>query len=493
MGYHSRLAEVQGRTQRSGTRFFDTVREDVMAAEAVLAPDAWGERHFGQVELGDRRRTRRAVQVAGQMARHPAASIPEQAGSWSETKASYRLFSEEEVTFEALCSGHWEWTRRVAAEHERILLIQDTSCLDFSRHHAAEGLGPIGDNQGSGFMVHSTLAVSPEGPGEVLGLAYQMVFCRQPTPEKESRTQRKRRQRESEIWRTSVREVGPPPPDTQWIYVCDRYADDFETFKVCGAMRADFVIRVAQDRRAAMGHEASTPSDRLLQLARSLPAAGGKTMWVRQRPTRQAGWAKLLVGSAPVTVFPPWLAGRESEPLRGWVVRVWEIDAPTGEEPIEWVLLTTVPVADLEMALTIAYWYSLRWLIEEYYKCLKTGCSAEKRQLEEAERLRACIGVLAVVAVRLLQLKQQARVNPDRPAVACAPRGHVQVLAVYLQRSVEGWTVGEFWREVARLGGFLARKSDGDPGWQTVWRGWQKLDLLTIGVGLAESRDKKCG
>lgn len=464
-----------------------------MACETVLAPDAWAQVQFGQVELGDLRRTRRGVRVAEQMARHPAASIPEQAGNWSGTKASYRLFSEEEVTFEALCSGHWGLTRREAGEHPRVLFVQDTSCLDFSRHGSAEGLGPIGDNKGRGFMVHSTLCVNPSGSGEVLGLAYQMLFCRQPTPEQETRAERRRRDRESEIWRTSMREVGPPPPDTQWIYVCDRYADDFETYQTCGEMRADFVIRVAQDRRAAMGHEASTPSDRLLRLARSLPATGGKTMWVRQRPTRQARWAKLLVTSAPVTVFPPWLAGRESEPLRGWVVRVWEIDPPEGEDPIEWVLLTTVPVVDLDMAVTIAFWYSLRWLIEEYYKCLKTGCSAEKRQLEEGERLRACIGVLAVVAVRLLQLKQQARVNPDRPAVACAPQGHVQVLAVYLQRSVEGWTVREFWREVARLGGFLARKSDGDPGWQTVWRGWQKLDLLTIGAGLAQPRGKKCG
>lgn len=464
-----------------------------MTCEAVLVPDAWAEVQFGQVELGDLRRRRRAVRVAEQMARHPAASIPEQAGNWSGTKASYRLFSEEDVTFEALCSGHWGLTRRLAVEHQRVLLVQDTSCLDFSRHGAAEGLGPIGDNKGRGFMMHSTLCVNPVGSGEVLGLAYQMLFCRQPTPEQETRAERRRRDRESEIWRTSMREVGPPPPDAQWIYVCDRYADDFETFETCGAMRADFVIRVAQDRRAAMGHEASKPSDRLLQLARSLPATGGKSMWVRKRPTRQARWAKLLVGSTPVTVFPPWLAGRKSEPLRGWVVHVWEIDPPKGEDPIEWVLLTTVPVADLDMAVTIAFWYSLRWLIEEYYKCLKTGCSAEKRQLEEAERLRACIGILAVVAVRLLQLKQQARVNPDRPAVACAPEGHVQVLAVYLNRSVEGWTVREFWREVARLGGFLARKSDGDPGWQTVWRGWQKLDLLTIGAGLAESRDKKCG
>ncbi len=305
--------------------------------------------------------------------------------------------------------------------------------------------------------------------------------------------ERRRRDRESEIWRTSMREVGSPPPGVQWIYVCDRYADDFETYETCQTVGADFLIRVAQDRRAALGHEASEPSNRLLQLARSLPAMGDKRIWVRQRPTRKARWANLLVGSAPVTVFPPWLAGRESTPLLGWLVRVWDPDPPKGEDPIEWVLLTTMVVEDLEAALTIASWYSLRWLIEEYYKCLKTGCAVEKRQLEEVERLRACIGILAVVAVRLLQLKQRARVNPDRPAVACAPEGHVQVLAAYLNRAAEGWTVREFWRAVARLGGFLARTSDGDPGWQTVWRGWQKLDLLTIGAGLVQSTDKKYG
>ncbi|MCH7840269.1 MAG: IS4 family transposase [Planctomycetes bacterium] len=491
MGYAGLVAEVQGGAQP--IEHWYQVKDDVMTCEAVLAPDAWAELPFGQVELGDRRRAQRAVRVAEQMARHPAASIPEQAGNGSATKASDRLFNEEDVTFEALSSQHWASTRREAGEHEQVLLVQDTSSLNFTAHHAAEGLGPMGNHQGRGFMVHSTLAVNPVGSGEVLGLAYQMLFCRQPTPEKETRSERRRRDRESEIWRTRVREIGCPPSGTQWIYVCDRYADDFETYETCRETGADFVIRVAQDRRAALGHEASEASDRLLELARSLPPAGGKTLWVRQRSTRQARRAKLLVGSAPVTVFPPWLAQRKSEPLRGWVVRVWEMDPPKGEEPIEWVLLTTVPVADLEMALTLAYWYSLRWLIEEYYKCLKTGCSAEKRQLAEAERLRACIGVLAVVAVRLLQLKQQARVNPDRPAVGCAPQGHVQVLAVYLKRPVEGWTVREFWREVARRGGFLARKSDGDPGWQTVWRGWQKLDLLTIGAGLAESKGKKCG
>jgi len=455
-------------------------------------PDTWAEQQFGQVELGDRRRTRRAVRVAAQMVRHPAASIPEQAGTWSATKGSYRLFHEDEVTFEALSAPHWASTRQDAGGYERVLMIQDTSCLDFTGHPAAEGMGPIGDHHGRGLMIHSTLAVNPAGSGEVLGLAYQALFCRQPTPEKETPTERKGRARESEIWRTSIREVGMAPPGSRWVHVCDRYADDFETFEACRQVGVDFVIRAAQNRRAALGHEADTRSDHVLDLVRSLEPSGGKTLWVRSRPTRQPRWAKLLVAFAPVTVFPSWLAQREAEPVRAWAVRVWEVDAPEGEDPIEWILLTSVPVTDLEMAVTIAFWYSLRWLIEEYYKCLKTGCSVEKRQLEEVERLRACIGISAVVAVWLLQMKQQARMEPERPATACAPQGHVQVLAAYLHRSVEGWTIREFWRAVARLGGFLARRRDGEPGWQTIWRGWQKLDLMTIGAGLA-AEARKCG
>jgi hypothetical protein len=333
-------------------------------------------------------------------------------------------------------------------------------------------------------MIHSTLAVNPEGP-EVLGLARQMLFCRRPAPEKETRTQRKQRERESEIWRKSLREVGPPPSGTQWIHVCDRYADDFETYEACRRTGVDFVIRAAQDRRAAAGHDACEACDHLLTLARSLAPAGAKTMGVRRRPTRQPRWAKLQVSFAPVTVFPPGLARGNVEAFHGWVVRVWEPRTPDGEDPIEWVLLTTVAVTDAEGALTVASWYALRWLIEEYYKCLKTGCAVEQRQLEEVERLRACIGVLAIVAVRLLQLKQLARVEPQRPASSCAPAEHVRILAAYLNRAVDGWTVREFWRAVAQLGGFLARKSDGDPGWQTLWRGWYQLDLMTLGASLA--------
>jgi len=172
---------------------------------------------------------------------------------------------------------------------------------------------------------------------------------------------------------------------------------------------------------------------------------------------------------------------------------VWEADTPAGEEPIEWVLLTSVPVASAEDALTISHWYSLRWLVEEYHKALKTGCQVEERQMETRGRLEACIGLLTVVAVRLLQLKLWARQEPEKPATDCASPLHVQVLAAYWKRPLAAMTAREFWRDVARLGGFLGRKSDGDPGWQTLWRGWQQLEAMTIGAALAQHGIRNCG
>jgi hypothetical protein len=275
--------------------------------------------------------------------------------------------------------------------------------------------------------------------------------------------------------------------------VADREADNFDFFQACDRRGNGFVVRAYQDRRASLGHDARKPGGYLLELARSLKPMGSKKLYVRRRPKREPRWAELKVAAGAVTIFPPWLSGQGAMPLRCWVVRVWEDDPPPGEERIEWVLLCSDPVEHLEDALQVAEWYADRWLIEEYHKCLKTGCRVESRQLEEVERLEPLVGMLAVVAVRLLQLKQQARMQPDRPAQECVSADHVRVLGAYFGRPSETMTVYEFWRSVGRMGGFLARKGDGEPGWQTLWRGWQKLDLMTIGARLGTSGEKRCG
>ena len=156
-----------------------------------------------------------------------------------------------------------------------------------------------------------------------------------------------------------------------------------------------------------------------------------------------------------------------------------EENAPQGVAPIRWVLLTSLPVVTFDDAYTIIGYYELRWLVEEYHKALKTGCRTESRQLKTASRLEALVGLTSVVAVRLLQLKSLARTDPNVPAQRVVPGAWLKMLKLARKNltRVHDLTVGQFYREVAKLGGFLGRKGDGEPGWITIWRGWEKLNM----------------
>jgi hypothetical protein len=193
---------------------------------------------------------------------------------------------------------------------------------------------------------------------------------------------------------------------------------------------------------------------------------------LRARPGAAARDVDLNLAWTKVTIRPP--DDEEGEPVPVWVVRVWE-DA---EDGLEWILLTTVPVEGAQDALQIAGWYRHRWLIEEYHKCLKTGCSVERRQLGSAEALLALIGFLAVVAVLLLSLK-------ETPEIADVPPEASRTLAAIRGLDHRDLDPARFLRELAKLGGFIGRKGDGKPGWQTIWAGWTRLQDIMLGIDIA--------
>lgn len=169
---------------------------------------------------------------------------------------------------------------------------------------------------------------------------------------------------------------------------------------------------------------------------------------------------------------------RGGPPVRVSVVRAGEADPPPGKEPLDWVLVTSLTVTDAAAALQVIAYYEKRWLLEEYHKCLKTGCALEVRPLETAAGLEALLGFLALSAVRLLQLRAASRQRPEAPARHFIAPELLTTVQRYLKLPPADLTLREFWRAVARLGGFLARQSDGDPGWQSLWRGWLKLQDL---------------
>ncbi len=169
----------------------------------------------------------------------------------------------------------------------------------------------------------------------------------------------------------------------------------------------------------------------------------------------------------------------------------WKVDPPAGVQGARWVLWTSEPVRNFDDAWRVLGYYEKRWLIEEFHKALKTGCRLEDRQYETSRRLEAVAGVLSILAVRLLQLKTIARDEPARPASDVVPRRWIVMLQRLRKRPTpRAWTVRDFYRELAKLGGFLARKSDGEPGWMTLWRGFEKLHLCLRG---ADAAQQKCG
>jgi len=213
----------------------------------VLDVEPWAEKQFGSCQLGDVRRTRRAVKVAAQMASHPDGSTPDQIERWGDLKAAYRLFDQEDVTFETLVAPHWEHTRGMA--HGVCLLINDTMETDFGIHRHVEGLGPTGDGRGRGFMLHSSLMVQAD-TREVVGLAQQELFYRRPRGRaKENSYRRTQRARESEVWGRVIDRVGPAPKDVKYVHVCDRGADNIEVFCHCRQQQSGWIIRATQLQR----------------------------------------------------------------------------------------------------------------------------------------------------------------------------------------------------------------------------------------------------
>jgi hypothetical protein len=458
----------------------------------VHAHREWSEINFGNCELGDKRRTQRLIQVAADVANNPSASLPDQMATWGDLKAAYNLFDRDEVTFDAIARPHWELTKQTAAG--RNLVICDTTELDFGIHREVADLGPTGNGGGRGFLLHNGLMVNADTK-EIVGLAGQTIHYRKrstaKSKKKENSAARLKRKRESDVWGKVIDAVGTPSDGGELIHVLDRGGDNFEVYCHLLAQRCGWVVRAAKlNRKVLVG-----PDAKPMELSKYLPqleVLGSYELHLRARPQQPARTAKLevRVGTIQMPVpahRSPWVRSLDPKPIAMNVVYVVEVNPPAGVEPICWVLLTSLPVATFAGAWIVIEYYEWRWIVEEYHKALKTGCRIQDRQLKAAGRLEAMVGLMSVVAVRLLQLKSLARTSPETPAQRVVPRIWLQMLKAARKglHRVHDLTVGQFYREVAKLGGFLGRKGDGEPGWITIWRGWEKLNNFVHGASLA--------
>lgn len=462
----------------------------------ILETKEWAQVTFGECRLGDQRRTRRLIKLAEQAAARPDGSTPEQTESWGDCKAAYRLFDQEDVSFDAIIAPHCRQTRALCRPGDVKLLINDTTEVDFGYGRHVAGLGPTGNGFGRGFFLHSALMVDAVD-GRVEGLAGQKRFYRKPKAKRRTakNTRRRAADRESVVWGELVDAVGPAPTGVKWVHVDDRGADDFEVFCRIQAQGHSCVIRAARLNRWLL-----TPDGRRVQLntlLQELSISGTRTLEVPAKAGQPARLATRELRFAEVrmplpSVLTPWLREhRPTGPLALWVVELRETQPPAGTTPLRWVLYTREHVVEPAVAETVISWYERRPTVEDYHKALKTGCHVEKRYYETSERLERVTGLLSVVAVRLLQLRTAARETPDRPAVEVAPVQWVKLVQIVRKKPVNlQMTIREFVRAVAGLGGHLGRKCDGEPGWITLWRGFEKLILI---ARRADALRRKCG
>ena len=454
----------------------------------ILETKEWAQRTFGECVLGDARRTKRLVKLAEQAAARPDGSTPEQTESWGDCKAAYRLFDQDDVTFDAILEPHCRQTRATSRPGDVKLLINDTTEIDFGHGRRADGLGPTGNGSGRGFFLHTAMQVDA-ATGRVEGLAGQILFHRKPRPKRKKHRNSLRRSadRESAVWGDLVDRVGRPPEGVKVVHVDDRGADDVEVFHRIAAQGCSCVIRASRLTRWLQWPDGRKV--RLKSLLEELPVRATRTLDVPAKDEQPAREATLELRFAEVrmplpNVITPWLKEhRPAEPLRLWVVELREIHAPAGVKPLRWVLYTLESVEDVATAHRVIGWYEQRPTIEDYHKALKTGCRVQQRYYETSPRLERVTGLLSVVAVRLMQLKTAAQETPDRPAAEVAPKEWIELVQRARRKPPNpAMTIRQFLRAVAGLGGHLGRKCDGEPGWITLWRGFEKLILLARGA-----------
>jgi hypothetical protein len=438
---------------------------------------SWAELEFGGAKLGDQRRTNRLVWLAHQRSRRPTASLAECCGR-AGAKAAYRFYESMTIRPQAILNPHRQATQARMAQHPVILLPQDTTQVDYSTHTDTLGLGVLQNKGRRGLLLHTTLAVTPERVP--LGVVDQQIWTRAPSQfgKRHKRKTRPTSEKESQKWLNSLlvaAEMQANLPGVRLVSLADREGDVYDFMRQATPQGPAVLVRASWDR--AVDH----PQGHLWAFLESQPLAGELTITVPRQSGQPIRQAQLSLRFAPIRLKPPRirLKGERLPQLSLWGVLAREVDAPAGEAPIEWLLLSSLPVNHLADAAERVQWYSCRWLVEIYHKVLKSGCRIEARQLETVLNLKRYLAVDGVVAWQVLYLTMLGRQLPDMPCSALLEAHEWQALYCFTHHVTTPPTTApslqQAVRWIAKLGGFLGRTGDGEPGVTTVWRGLQRL------------------
>jgi len=446
---------------------------------ALKEAPSWATKEFSTARLYDSRLNKRLNQIATDFYDYSTGSIPARCGSRAKTVATYRFFCNPEVTMEIILTAHTEATIERLKEETLVLAPQDTTILDYSLHPCTEGLGPTNNlkDKSQGLILHDTIAFSEQGTP--LGVLDAQCWARD--PEDKGKSARRKElptcQKESAKWLRSFQKLtllNELCPETTFVSIGDREADLYDLFTLAATPGSpELLVRIGAGRQRKV--EAASIFEHMIKQenAEILKVAIPKKGPVKARE------AKLTVRYAQVKLDPP-LGKPEASPVELYCVYLLEVNPPANTKPLQWLLLTTVPVESFADAQRITNWYTRRWGIEVYHRILKSGLKVETHQLRTAERLETCLAVDMVVAWRIFNLTMLGREKPNLPCSVYFSEDEWQALYILSKDSVrlpnKQPTLKEAVFMLARIGGFQGRKSDGFPGAEVLWRGLLLLE-----------------
>ena len=490
----------------------------------MVAASDWAIEETASADLGDERLDARFAQIVASVGNRPNLSIPASCGGRAEMAATYRFTDNPKVTFKKILAPHAKSTLRRAAEQAVVLFVQDTTEIDLTRpKQQVAGAGGLDGSLRRGLFAHVVHAFTPEGTP--LGTTSAQIINRPEKPKNKGKTKAEKEKertatpienKESMRWLTgqrSVLQAAAELPDTQCISIADSEADIYELLAeprtIDDGRAIDFIYRACHDRALAVegqedsedetardkkardeavspGHvrEALMAAPVLYTLDLQVRARVAKTGLEKSKrhQSRDARLAKMEVRAAPVQLRPPRRSGKKLPPVTVNAIMVREIDTPAGEVPVEWILLTTLPIDTLEQVKLVVGYYCTRWNIEVFFRTLKSGCRIEERRFEHIDRVERSLGLYLIAAWRTLFVTRLGRECPDMNCEAVFEPSEWKSVWMATQRKSppkKPPALQEIVVLIAQLGGYVLRKNS-DPGTQTVWIGMQRMYDLAM-------------
>lgn len=448
----------------------------------------WAEKEFNTVDLGDKRLNSRVIKLATRLGENSTESIPSACYGWHEAKGAYRFFENEKVTAEKVLAPHIKETHHRMAREKRVLLLQDTTELDYSAHHKKTGIGYLNSSKHKGLLEHPLYAITEDRLP--LGLVSMCWWTRESLGQSIRHEDRPIDEKETFRWLEHYRKgnsLAQSMPGTHFVVVGDRESDIYELLmeaaeaKQIGGPVADLLVRSSHDRLVQTN---DGMLGKLREIVSKSAVLGNVEFESQSRNGASARWVIQDVRAMQLTIRPTQRRGNRGKirPFIINVVHMKEIDPPEGVEPVEWFLLTTIDVAgNFKKACEVIKWYLARWEIELYFKTLKSGCTVEEIQLQEEQRFLSCLALYHVIAWQIMFLVKIARVHPTLCCTEFLTEDEWRTAYILIKKKKPSKPpmIGEAIKLIAQVGGYLARKSDGPPGLKNLWRGLTRLHQFT--------------